>query len=139
MSLTDRYELNNPPIIAELVEGEVIAIDLGRGSYYSLAGAAAGIWIALTTGRSGADIMAALRSASEPRLAGELQGFIESLLAEGLIRPASADRPAGALGALAAWSEGALRFERFNDMQDLLILDPIHEVDEEAGWPKPLG
>src|SRR4029077_7847936 len=121
MSLTDRYELNNPPIIAELVEGEVIAIDLGRGSYYSLAGAAAGIWVALTTGRSGADIMAALRSASEPRLAGELQGFIESLLAEGLIRPASADRPApadrpaGALGALAAWSEGALRFERFND------------------------
>ena len=81
----------------------------------------------------------------EPRLAGELQRFIESLLAEKLIRPAPADRPAatdhaaGTAGAIAAWSEGVLRFERFNDMQDLLILDPIHEVDEEAGWPKPLG
>jgi len=145
MPLTERYELNSPPIIAEVVEGEVIAIDLDRGSYYSLASGAADVWVALTTGRSSADILASLPSASEPRLAGELQRFIESLLAERLIRLASADRPAaadhaaGASGAIAAWSEGVLRFERFTDMQDLLILDPIHEVDEEAGWPKPLG
>ena len=145
MSLTERYELNSPPIIAEVVEGEVIAIDLDRGSYYSLASEAADVWVALTTGRSSADILASLPSASEPRLAGELQRFIESLLAERLIRLASADRhgaadhAAGASGAIAAWSEGVLRFERFTDMQDLLILDPIHEVDEEAGWPKPLG
>jgi hypothetical protein len=145
MSLTERYELNSPPIIAEVVEGEVIAIDLDRGSYYSLASGAADVWVALTTGRSSADILASLPSASELRLAGELQRFIESLLAERLIRLASPDRPAaadhaaGASGAIAAWSEGVLRFERFTDMQDLLILDPIHEVDEEAGWPKPLG
>ena len=25
-------------------------------------------------------------------------------------------------------------FERFTDMQDLLLLDPIHDVDE-TGWP----
>ena len=41
MTLIQRYELNNPPVIAELVEGEVIAIDLERGSYYSLLGPAA--------------------------------------------------------------------------------------------------
>jgi hypothetical protein len=27
--------------------------------------------------------------------------------------------------------------EVYTDMQDLLLLDPIHEVDEEAGWPSP--
>jgi hypothetical protein len=25
--------------------------------------------------------------------------------------------------------------EPFGDMQDLLLLDPVHEVDEDAGWP----
>ena len=42
-----------------------------------------------------------------------------------------------ALAPFAPWSGAGLRFERFTDMQDLLVLDPIHEVDEEAGWPKP--
>jgi hypothetical protein len=57
-----------------------------------------------------------------------------------LIRPASGQAPVSAPRAsLAPWSPASLRFERFNDMQDLLILDPIHEVDDEAGWPKPLS
>ena len=25
--------------------------------------------------------------------------------------------------------------QKFTDMEDLLLIDPIHEVDEEAGWP----
>ena len=26
-------------------------------------------------------------------------------------------------------------FERFTDMGDLLLLDPVHEAEEEKGWP----
>lgn len=149
MSLTERYELNNPPMIAELVEGEVIAIDLDRGSYYSLVGPAAEVWSALIAGRSGHEILAAANSApasasatANPALAAKLQGFVKSLLAEQLLRRAAPqDVGAGGapLAAIAPWTEDGLRFERFTDMQDLLILDPIHEVDDEAGWPKPVG
>ncbi len=141
MSLTDRYELNTPPIVAELVEGEVIAIDLDRGSYYSLEKETAAVWTALVSGRTGGEILAALASAAEAeRLTGELQGFLDALLAEKLIRPAAISaRPSGALGAMMPWAADTLRFERFTDMQDLLVLDPVHEVDGEAGWPKPLG
>lgn len=147
MLLTDRYELNNPPMIAELVEGEVIAIDLDRGSYYSLVGPAAEVWGALLAGRTCQEILAAAKIPSDPEVleqaaGAKLKGFVESLLVEQLIRPAAPqDRAASntPLAAIAPWSEGGLRFERFNDMQDLLILDPIHEVDDEAGWPKPVA
>ena len=141
MSLTDRYELNSPPIVAELVEGEVIAIDLNQGSYYSIEKATAAVWSALVSGRTGEEILAALPAAGEAeRFAGELQGFVESLLAEKLIRPSSAAAdPDGAISKLTPWAAHALRFERFTDMQDLLVLDPVHEVDEEAGWPKPFS
>lgn len=141
MSLTDRYELNNPPMIAELVEGEVIAIDLDRGSYYSLVGPAAEVWSALIAGRSGEEILAAADTAHDQVPAAKLQGFVESLLSEQLIRRAAPQSTGAAATPLAAiaWSEDGLRFERFTDMQDLLILDPIHEVDDEAGWPKPVG
>jgi hypothetical protein len=27
---------------------------------------------------------------------------------------------------------------KYSDMQELLLLDPIHDVDE-AGWPKPIA
>ena len=43
-----RFELNNPPVVAELVEGEAIAINLKSGCYYSLTGAA-GSWQKVTT------------------------------------------------------------------------------------------
>jgi hypothetical protein len=152
MLSTQRYELNNPPIIAELVEGEVIAIDLERGSYYSLLGPAAEVWGAIVAGGSAEEILAAVVPApGAGSLAGSLEGFLSALLAEELIRPAarsnaaaqakSAARshPAAAIAPLAPWPAEALRFDRFTDMQDLLTLDPIHEVDEEAGWPKPAG
>jgi hypothetical protein len=141
MTLVQRYELNSPPMIAELVEGEVIAIDLERGSYYSLLGPAAQVWGAIVAGRSAQEILAAVVPASAAAsLAGSLSGFLEALLVEQLIRrgPGSL-APSAPIESLAPWPADALRFERFTDMQDLLVLDPIHEVDEEAGWPKPLG
>ena len=141
MSLTQRYELNNPPMIAELVEGEVIAIDLERGSYYSLLGAAAQVWGSVVAGRNAQEILAAVAPVPAPgSLDASLLGFLDALLAEQLIRPAPEKGPATApIAPLAPWPAASLRFERFTDMQDLLILDPIHEVDDEAGWPKPLG
>jgi hypothetical protein len=29
--------------------------------------------------------------------------------------------------------------ERFDDVRDLLLIDPIHQVDQEYGWPKEMG
>ncbi|TMI76502.1 MAG: PqqD family protein [Bacillati bacterium ANGP1] len=67
--------------------------------------------------------------------------FLDELQREGLIVPDQADtdekeRP----GRTAAGPERPLpRFEtpvlhKYSDMQDLLLLDPIHDVDD-AGWP----
>lgn len=141
MPLSQRYELNNPPIVAELVEREVIAIDLERGSYYSLIGPAAQVWSSIVAGRSAQEILAAVVPAPDAgSLEGSLVGFLEVLLAEQLIRRATAQPPSSTpIAPLAPWPTGALRFERFTDMQDLLLLDPIHDVDDEAGWPKPIG
>jgi len=141
MTVIQRYELNSPPIIAELVEGEVIAIDLEHGSYYSLLGSAAQVWGAIVAGRSAQEILAAVvPSSAAGALEESLSTFLQALLAEQLIRVAAVcPEPATPIGPVAPWPAGALRFERFTDMQDLLVLDPIHEVDEEAGWPKPLG
>jgi hypothetical protein len=139
MTADSRYELNNPPVIAELVEGEVIAINLDSGSYYSLLGPAAGIWNLLLEGHAPGEILRGCRVGEADAERGRsLEGFVQALLAEGLIRPRrQAEGTLAALADVETWTADALRFERFTDMQDLLLLDPIHEVDEEMGWPKP--
>jgi hypothetical protein len=68
-------------------------------------------------------------------------GFVEELVKEGLLVKADHEIPAGDASLLISQlAEVAGDFKpplvnKYTDMQDLLLLDPIHEVDEK-GWPE---
>jgi Coenzyme PQQ synthesis protein D (PqqD) len=128
-------------VVHEIVDGEVIAIDLGDGSYYSVAGSGPAIWAMLTQGASEAEICDALGvrfDADADLVRAEvkalLEKLVESRLAVSTAEPSvvvPVDREAGSGGKFEP-----PRFERYTDMKDYFLLDPIHEVDT-AGWPKP--
>src|SRR5262245_26357185 len=67
--------------------------------------------------------------------------FLSALLEEGLVE-ATGQATSASNGAPAATNGAARRpfapprLERHTDMQDLLVLDPIHDVGE-TGWPTP--
>jgi hypothetical protein len=130
-----------PEIVHETVDGEVIAIDLAGGSYYSLAGSGPAIWELLGRGASEAEIRAALAGRFEAEQA-EISAAVSVLLGQlqknGLIvvgEEGGSDAPAAPSSDEKAPFE-APRLERYNDMKDYFLLDPIHEVDT-AGWPRP--
>jgi hypothetical protein len=135
-----RFRLSSE-IVHETVDGEVIAIDLVSGSYYSLAGSGPAIWEILGRGASEAEISAALASRYEAEgetiaaavsaLLTELQ---ESNLVVGEEQRGEAAPIAGGSGERIPFE--APRLERYTDMKDYFLLDPIHEVDT-AGWPRP--
>lgn len=110
------------------LDGEVIAIQMETGKYYSLRGAAAPLWDALASGpREPAALIEAL--GGTPEAQEFVPRFLAFLRSEGLLE--EVDLPAQELLPI-AWSEPC--FEAFSDMSDLLLADPIHDV-EEAGWP----
>lgn len=130
-----------PEIVHETVDGEVIAIDLADGSYYSLAGSGPAIWELLAHGAGEAEIAAALAGRFEAE-DGEIGSAVSVLLGQlrenGLI---VSETGVGAGAPAIAGSEEkepfeAPRLERYDDMKDYFLLDPIHEVDT-AGWPRP--
>jgi len=127
----------------ETIEGEVILIDLTTGSYYSLRDAGALIWQAVLRGvdeEGIGDILQRRYTGSREELQSGVRGLLDQLAAEDLIEPAeSSAEPGTGIGALPEVSADRPPFrapllEKFTDMQDLILLDPVHEVDSR-GWP----
>ena len=143
MTMSGCFRVNSPKVVHEVFETEVVIINLGTGTYYSVDGVAADIWTRIDGAMPG-EIVEGLTARYETS-AGDIETavtrFLDELQREGLIVPDQADtdekeRP----GRTAAGPERPLpRFEtpvlhKYSDMQDLLLLDPIHDVDD-TGWP----
>ena len=134
-----QFRVRSGPVVHEKVEDEVIVINLDNGTYYSLAGVAAAIWQRLSQPTTLAAVVSELAAAHEESLAAVhyvVVTLARQLLADGLIL---ADRsaelpdlepPQGLSPQLAA----ATTLERYSDVAELLMLDPVHDVDD-VGWP----
>lgn len=133
----------DPQILSEIVEGEAVVLDLRSGFYFSLDPVASAIWEQLVAGATEAEIVGTLHARFEVTLADAapaVEEFIARLHAEGLVitAPLAGERepaspPPGGLDRPRAPFNRPL-LTRYDDVQDLLLLDPIHDV-AEAGWP----
>ena len=135
IDLETSYGVDTHNVVHETIEGEVIVIHLVNGSYYSLGGGGPEIWEHLLSGATAGHIAAAVPAggAAEGDVTAAVREFMGSLAADGLIAPTPGGNghgpPARAPG---AWVPPV--FERYTDMKDYFLLDPIHEVDA-TGWP----
>jgi hypothetical protein len=143
------YEINRPQVIAEVVDDEVVAINLDSGCYYNLRDFGALIWLGVEGYGSAARIAAAFADrcgADREEVEDAVAGFLAELQREGLIRPSANGASGDGAAALHSISpriaaDGPGRFEppsleKFTDLEDLLLLDPVHDVDGQ-GWPHP--
>lgn len=129
-----RFRLNSPDVIHETVDGEALIIHTPSGVYYSVTGTGEHVWNALLAGHTVEEISAAYEDTSHAVVAA-VQDFARQLQDEGLLVP---DHRADAREdvAHAAQPFSVPQLLRFTDMQELLLVDPIHEVDPDQGWPK---
>ena len=141
MGLAARFAANHPAVVDEMIDGEVVVIDLRSGNYFSLVESAAVIWASLVARPTHDEVAAYLGGVydAEPEQCFAVSGaFLDLLVSEGLVVPVdTADEPAAAPELPAV--PGPLpepRLEKFDDMQQLILLDPVHEIDESVGWPR---
>jgi hypothetical protein len=121
----ERYEINEPAVVADEIDGMAVIINLESGAYYSGTESSAEAWVALIAGADAGELAAAM---AVPTTA--LAAFIGHLLEQGLLRPRNADPRKWSAGP----ARGQLALERFDDLEDLLLLDPVHDVTQQ-GWP----
>ena len=124
-----------PQISWEAFDDEFVILDLETGRYFSCAGGAALLWQALLDGQDPVDTAAALGAGSPA--ASHLLSCFAAMQQAGLLREGETCAtlaPEAALQAIRAIGED-WRFEAFEDLAALLVADPIHDSDREAGWP----
>ncbi|HXY91638.1 MAG TPA: PqqD family peptide modification chaperone [Acidimicrobiia bacterium] len=134
-----RFRVNSPTVVSETVDGEVVMIHLDTGNYYSLRSTGAVIWDAIERGCSLDAIAAALdASRRNGSAAGAVLGpFVAELAEEQLIVPCPADAGDPVPIDLPTGDLEPPVLEKYTDMQHLILLDPVHEVDDGEGWPRP--
>ena len=117
-------------VMYEAFDDETVVVNMDRGHYFSIRGVSARIWNALAVGESN-DELKRLFSDIDTK---SLDRLLQLLAQEGLI---VCDTVPGELLSPEVWLAGTAfenQVERFTDVEGLLLIDPIHEVDQ-TGWP----
>jgi len=144
VDISVHFRINTPRIIYEIIDEEAIVIDFDTGIYYSLDKVGSEIWSIIEKEASASQIIdALLRRYSGERIVMEkhIAQFIARLKTENLIvlstRGPDEVRIQTQMENAAKTEQPVFEtpiLSKYSDMQELLLLDPIHEVDE-AGWP----
>jgi len=136
---------NSPNVVSENFDGEVILVNLVNGNYYSLRNTGANVWKLIEQKRSYADLLQDVSSIyqADDSVVESVESFIQQLSEQQLIKTAPLNGYQSAEADFKFIQPGNFEppvLEVYSDMQDLLLLDPIHDVDEDSGWPqKPQG
>jgi hypothetical protein len=128
-------------VSAERIDGDVIAVNLEVGSYFSMSGTAADVWTAASSGTQAEEWLSVLDREYGFTCPREAIGrFIAECLSNGLLVEGEGQKSAG-VGLPNDWDRNswtAPRLEIFEDLRDLLLVDPVHEASV-FGWPNAEG
>lgn len=134
-----------PLLISQQFDSEVVLANYQTGVYYNLDGSAAQIWLGLEVNRTVEEIgraLAATTGGDVTSITQQVQAFVDRMLAEGLIanEPADAGSTSSSEPSIQPWTPAlsgafvAPEFQRFDNLRELLLMDPVHDAGEE-GWP----
>lgn len=142
------FKVNKPHVVHETIEGETIVMNLKSGFYYSFDGIGPVVWELILQDVGQKQITEILVKAfpdASINLVDEVDLFVEKLVANEMVTIFHANAaylPEEEMpGFMSAkdFKKISLKPPLFNiyaDMRDVLLLDPIHDVDEK-GWPEP--
>ena len=132
-----RFGINYPNVVAESFDEEWVIVNLETGTYFSLDGSAAALWPHAIAGLTLEEFVATagqIYPTAGPALRQDIEGFHEQLREHSLVRPIDAEPITDVQVSVSATDYAGPRMGVHADLQDILLLDPVHDVDA-AGWP----
>ncbi len=134
--MNEFYKIDRDVTLSEKIDDDTVVINLSTGCYYNFNATASYIWELACCGLSKDEINSQYTAAfhlSTKKAASDVDLVINTMVSDSLAdttdeKPVTCELPTD----IAAYIVPAI--EKFDDMQEMLLLDPIHEVTEK-GWP----
>lgn len=133
------YKLNEEKMFYDYADGQAVVINYQTGMYYGMGLLASAILDRIIAGKNVDEIITAVKALPQcpPDIADRVYSFVKELQEKEII----VDGPAASGGAEPLANEVAedgfdLKLDMFAEMADLLLADPVHDVDMKEGWPK---
>lgn len=132
-------KIDTKNVFFESFANENVIVNISKGNYYSMKGSAVVIWSLLENAYSMSQLINYITinyTISEEIAKLKISQFIATLQSEALILTINSQEIVPIIATpteKTAFEEPVI--EIFRDLQELLLLDPIHEVDEVQGWP----
>jgi hypothetical protein len=135
------YMINRPDVVSEEMGNEIVVINLESGCYYTLNETASIIWNLISNGFSNKKIINHIienHKVAKKTFIKDIEDFLKLMIEEKLIVESDGDIK-GDQKVNFQVNEEATDYQRptikkQSDMQEMLKLDPIHEVTD-VGWP----
>ena len=131
------YTLNNDKMFVDITDGIAIVINSETGIYYGMNALGTNVFENVAKGVAIEKIAAALKAiAGAPQdMEARLNAFVSQLKEkEIVIESADSSEAVNIDENVAKEDEFVLLVDEYNDAQEMLLADPIHEVKEETGW-----
>lgn len=124
---------NNTTFDFEDFDEEIVLIHMQSGVYYTLKGSGPAILRVFQNGCSTEDIKDFLLSRANPEWSRNVDDYLAQLLAEDILIPTDM-LPSVQPDLSSLTMQEMPILEKFDDVSDLIKLDPIHDVSD-LGWP----
>jgi hypothetical protein len=140
--MTCIYRRNDAELAAEQFEDGLVIINFLTGRYFSMNSTAEVIWTLLEHGCSSDELAVRLNehcvvpATAAARLTADVGEFLAKLVQERLVCSDATTAVSPVVSLPAAQLPYEIpQIEVFEDLADLILLDPIHDVNEQLGWP----
>ncbi len=130
------YKLNDEKMFADVTDGVAIIINSETGIYYGMNSFGTNVYENIVNGASIEDILAKLKTIGATNdIEKEFNKFVQIMLDKELIISADSSSSEVTIDEdIAKEDNFELSINEYNDAQEMLLTDPIHEVKEETGW-----
>ena len=139
------YCIQTPEVVSEIIDGEAVMLHRSYGDYFSTDGVGGLIWQWIGEGRSRIQILNMLNarfSASLAEIATAVDSFFADLVFHKLVREIVEGDESATETLIEPQTNPEAEFVRptlhvYSDIRNMVLLDPLHDVDENFGWPMP--
>ncbi len=119
----------------DTVDGETVIIDSVHGRLFLLTGSGPWIWQRMVRGATIDGLADDAESRFGPEAGAQVRAFLEALAEHGMLTQEAQDVPEASADVPLQEPFAPPQLEKYDEISDIIAMDPIHDVDPNKGWP----